>query len=226
MITKFSQSFQHRSKSHASLYPSTPTPTSPTSTQSMSHSPPRRERAILPPGVEGKLLVPDVKLKVHSCSSMSLPSTWSGPTSASSTCSPLSLTSDSEEEVRSIASASLLPGYRKRPIIESELPLIFLACNINTSTAHSWSYDNFKTYHIMQLPPKKVKQIQRRIINSEERVIKVEVDNIQPWKQLFIFVPSLLQVPQWSLDPLSVAFLITSHVIFIWQFSLRNHLGT
>ena len=126
MIAKFSQSLQRRSESRASLYPSAPTPTSPTLTQSISHSPPRRERALLPPAVQGKLLVPDVKLKVHSCSSTSLPSTWSGPTSASSSArSPLSLTSDSEEEDPSVQSASL-PGYRKRPTVESESLLIHL----------------------------------------------------------------------------------------------------
>ena len=31
-------------------------------------SPPKGERAILPPAIEDKLLVPNVKLKVHSCS--------------------------------------------------------------------------------------------------------------------------------------------------------------
>lgn len=124
MIAKFSQSFQHRSDSRTSFHPSTTTATSPTS---ISQSPTRRERALLPPGMEGKLLVPDVKLKVHSSSSASLSSNWSGTTSAhSSARSPLSITSDSDEEESPIDRASSLPQYRKRPTVESESPLAII----------------------------------------------------------------------------------------------------
>ena len=119
MIAKFSQSFQRRSVSRPSPHPSTPTLSSPSDTQSVSRSPPRRERAILPPAIQGKLLVPDVRLKIHSSSSTSLSSTWSGPTSACSARSPLPVTSESEEE-RSSDSASSLPVCRKRPTVESE----------------------------------------------------------------------------------------------------------
>ncbi|KAF8807136.1 hypothetical protein BYT27DRAFT_7100236 [Phlegmacium glaucopus] len=181
MIAKFSQSFQRRSDSRTSLHPPTPTPASPTSTQSVSQSPTRRERALLPRGMEGKLLVPNVKLKVHSSSSTSLSSAWSGPTSGSSARSPLSVTSDSEEEalVQPIDTASSLPGCRKRPTVETR----------------SWSYDNFKTYPVMQLPPKKVKQMQKQIIDGEEREVEVEVEVVEERKRLFIFAPSL-QVSQ------------------------------
>jgi hypothetical protein len=86
MIAKFSQSFQRRSVPRSS----------PPEGQSVSVSPPKRERALLPLAIQGQLLVPDVKLKIHSGSSASLSSTWSGPTSASSARSPLSVPSDSE----------------------------------------------------------------------------------------------------------------------------------
>ena len=124
MIAKFSQSFQRRSASRPSPHPSTPALTSSSGSQSVSRSPPKRERALLPPAIQGKLLVPDVKLKLHSGSSASLSSTWSGPTSISSARSPLSVTSDSEEE-RSSDSASSLPACRKRPTVESESSLSF-----------------------------------------------------------------------------------------------------
>ena len=124
MIAKFSQSFQRRSVSRASLHPSTPTLSSPSESPSVSRSPPRRERAILPPAIQGKLLVPDVRFKIHSGSSASLSSTWSGPTSACGARSPLSVTSESEEE-RSSDSASSLPVCRKRPTVESESSLPF-----------------------------------------------------------------------------------------------------
>ena len=125
MIAKFSQSFQRRSVSRSSLHPSTPTLSSPSDTQSVSRSPPRRERALLPPAIQGKLLVPDVRLKIHSGSSTSLSSAWSGPTSACSARSPLSVTSESEEE-RSSDSASSLPVCRKRPTVESESSFRFI----------------------------------------------------------------------------------------------------
>ena len=120
MIAKFSQSFQRRSVSRPSPHPSTPTLASSPEAQSISRSPPKRERTILPPAIQGKLLVPDVRLKIHSSSSASLSSTWSGPTSVSSARSPLSVTSESEEDKKSTDSPSSLPVCRKRPTVESE----------------------------------------------------------------------------------------------------------
>ncbi|KAF8158369.1 hypothetical protein B0H34DRAFT_674786 [Crassisporium funariophilum] len=177
MIAKFSQSFTHsRSESRASLHQhSTATPCSPASTLSLPQSP-KRERSLLQPGAEGKLLVPNVKMKVHSGSSASLSSAWSGPTSASSrrsVRSPLSVTSDSEEEAQ-LEAASSLPGYTKRPVVETR----------------SWSYDNFKTYPIMQLPPKKVKKMETQIIDGEEREVEVEVEVVEERKRLFLFAPT------------------------------------
>ena len=119
MIAKFSQSFQRRSISRPSPHPSTPSLSSPSESPSLSRSPPKRERALLPPAVQGKLLVPDVRLKIHSASSASLSSTWSGPTSTCSARSPLSVTSESDEETSS-DSASSLPVCPKRPTVESE----------------------------------------------------------------------------------------------------------
>lgn len=195
MIAKFSQSFQRRSVCRPSPHPSTPTLSSPSETQSVSRSPPRRERTLLPPAIQGKLLVPDVKLKIHSSSSASLSSAWSGPTSASSARSPLSITSDSEEE-RPSDSASSLPPCRKRPTVESESSLLSLfTCDINISTARSWSYDNFKTYPVMQLPLKKVKQIQKQIINGQVCEVEVEIEMEEERKCLFNFAPSI-QVSQ------------------------------
>jgi len=178
MIAKFSQSFQRRSVSRPSPHPSTPTLSSPSEAQSISRSPPRRERALLPPAIQGQLLVPDVRLKIHSGSSASLSSTWSGPTSACSARSPLSVTSESDEE-RSSDSASSLPVYRKRPTVETR----------------SWSYDNFKTYPVMQLPPKKVRQIQKQIVDGQECEVEVEVEVMEERKCLFKFAPSI-QVSQ------------------------------
>jgi len=129
----------------------------------------KRERSLVRPGAEGKLLVPNVKMKVHSGSSASLSSGWSGPTSASSrrsVRSPLSVTSDTDEEDE--ASSPRRPAFETR----------------------SWSYDNVKTYPIMQLPPKKVKKLETQIVNGEERQIEVEVEIPEERKRLFNFAPT------------------------------------
>ena len=188
MIAKFSQSFQRRSDSRCSPHYSASAVTPPTE---ISCSPSKRERALLPPAIEGKLLVPNVKLKISSGSSASLSSTWSGPTSASSARSPLSVTSDSDED-RSSECASSLPRYPKRPTVEGEpfLPFYWLAILI-ISAARSWSYDNFNTYPVMQLPPKKVKQMQKQVVDGKEYDVEVEVEVVEERKCLFKFAPSL-----------------------------------
>jgi hypothetical protein len=61
-----------------------------------------------------------------------------------------------------------------------------------TSIAWSWSYDNLdSTYPVMQLPPKKVKQMQKQIVNGEEREVEVEVEVVAQRKRLFLFAPSI-----------------------------------
>ena len=126
MIAKFTQNFSRRCESRASLYSgsnaNTATPCSPASTHSL--PPIRRERSLLSPGAEGKLLVPDVKMKVHSGSSASLSSAWSGPTSASSrrsVRSPLSAASDTTDEETDEVSTSSFTS--RRPTIESTCSL-------------------------------------------------------------------------------------------------------
>lgn len=121
LIQKYSQSFNRRSESRSSAH-SGSVPTSPTSAHSfpatMSTSQ-RRERSIVKRGAEGKLLVPDVKLKVHSGSSTSLSSAWSGSAlgSRKSVHSPLSVTSgDSSDDESRLGSSN---GTARRPAVES-----------------------------------------------------------------------------------------------------------
>ncbi|KAJ8080449.1 hypothetical protein PM082_017282 [Marasmius tenuissimus] len=65
LLSKFSQSFSRRSESRVSLYGGSPPSASP-----LSCSPSRRERPLLPQGAEGKLLVPDVLVRVPSNTSI------------------------------------------------------------------------------------------------------------------------------------------------------------
>ncbi|KAF8903121.1 hypothetical protein CPB84DRAFT_1814750 [Gymnopilus junonius] len=178
MITKFSENFARRSESRVSLYSnSNATPSSPSSSHSLTlSSPPRRERSLVHPGAQGKLLVPDVKLKVHSGSSSSLSSAWTGPTSASSrrsVRSPLSATSGSDDDNDTERCDSALSRPR-RPV----------------ENTRSWSYDNVKTYDIMPILPKKVKKTEKRIIDGEEKEVEVEVEVYEERKRLFLFPPT------------------------------------
>jgi hypothetical protein len=123
LIQKYSQSFNRRSESRSSAHPGS-IPTSPTSAYSfpatMSTSQ-RRERSLVKRGAEGKLLVPDVKLKVRSGSSTSLSSVWSGSAlgSRKSVHSPLSATSgDSSDDESRISSCHSFVAPA-RPVAES-----------------------------------------------------------------------------------------------------------
>ncbi|CAA7261507.1 unnamed protein product [Cyclocybe aegerita] len=59
-----------------------------------------------------------------------------------------------------------------------------------TIETRSWSYDNVKTYPIMQLPPKTIKKVETQLIDGEERQVEVEVEVPQERKRLFLFAPT------------------------------------
>ena len=58
------------------------------------------------------------------------------------------------------------------------------------ASARSWSYDNVKTYDIMPIPPKKVKKMEKRIVDGEEKEVEVEVEVYEERKRLFLFPPT------------------------------------
>jgi hypothetical protein len=118
-------------------------------------------------GAEGKLLVPDIKLKVHSNSSTSLSSGWSSSAAGSRKDVSLASSDTSDDEAK-------LSKTAKRPVSENR----------------SWSYENFKTYPIMPFSPKE-KRLEKRIVDGREVEVEVEVE--QPLKRLFLFPPSLRQ---------------------------------
>ncbi|KAJ3993194.1 hypothetical protein F5050DRAFT_1810747 [Lentinula boryana] len=66
LLSQFQGSFTRRSESRVSMYssPSSPSSRSPPSISALSTSPPRRERPLLPHSAQGKLLVPDVYVRV------------------------------------------------------------------------------------------------------------------------------------------------------------------
>jgi len=75
--------------------------------------------------------------------------------------------------------------------MSSSLPL--LSWSHPSHLARSWSYDNVKTYDIMQVPQKKVKKTEKQIqlVDGEEVEVEVEVEVIEPLKRLFNFAPSM-----------------------------------
>ena len=126
LYSHYSKSLSRRSESRASLFPST----SPTDPQSLG-VPRRRERSLLKPGAEGKLLVPDVKLRAHSGSSSSLSSVW-GASSYPDTYrrnakSPLA--PGSHQDFRSGRSTASSVTAPKKLAIESEFPLSNYMCS-------------------------------------------------------------------------------------------------
>ncbi|KAG2010220.1 hypothetical protein CC2G_013059 [Coprinopsis cinerea AmutBmut pab1-1] len=170
LLNKYSESFARRAEARASRSSASGSPSS-----ARSPSVGRRERSLVHPGAEGKLLVPDVKLKVNSASTSSLSSMLSG-SSRPSVRSPLStssICSDEETDTQRCDSAASLPTTFKRPSIETR----------------SWSYDNVKTYPLMPMQRKMIKRIEKRIVDGEE--IEVEVQVPEPLKRLFLF-PAVL----------------------------------
>jgi hypothetical protein len=71
----------------------------------------------------------------------------------------------------------------------------------------------------MQLPPKKVKQMQKQIVDGQECEIEVEVEVVEERKCLFKFAPSI-QVLQWFLwlpPSLSLGSIFLSHWHAKWH---------
>ncbi|EKM79454.1 hypothetical protein AGABI1DRAFT_114016 [Agaricus bisporus var. burnettii JB137-S8] len=125
----------------------------------------KRERSILPPGVEGKLLVPDVKLKVRTGSSASIPPRHRSPLSSPSELGDTETVSSKSDSPKSPAMST------KRPVPETR----------------SWSYDNLKTYDLMPFPTKKEKRTQITIVDGKQVRSEIEVE-VQPHRQrLFLF---------------------------------------
>jgi hypothetical protein len=144
----------------------------------------KRERSILPPGVEGKLLVPDVKLKVRTGSSASITPRNRSPLSAPSNLGDDETASNQSESVKSAVKSP------KRPVPESEQyfsSYLFLLLIGSSLSARSWSYDNFKTYDLMPFPTKKEKRTQITIVDGKQVRSEIEVE-VQPHRQrLFLF---------------------------------------
>ncbi|KAJ2930525.1 hypothetical protein H1R20_g6573, partial [Candolleomyces eurysporus] len=146
LYTQFSEALTRRAESR--LSPGYRTASrSPSFSSGTSTSVLKQDRSILMPGAEGKLLVPNVKLKVRS-SSRALH--YSVGRSLCCSCSPCSA-------LRTFSNEDVAP---RSPLVE----------------AHSWSYSDVLTYPVMQHPKNIVKRIERQIVDGRKVEVEVEVE--------------------------------------------------
>ncbi|KAH8096994.1 hypothetical protein BXZ70DRAFT_1065753 [Cristinia sonorae] len=183
LYSKFEASLSRRSESRAALAAQHVLSTSPTgsirslpanSSSSFSSYPQhsrRREVLLLKPGAEGKLLVPKVTMRrtPSSLSSYeSAPRMKHSPLSRQG--SELSVGESVPEEDEDVTMRpQSLPTMHQRPEVRS------------------WSYSDLLTYPIMELPFKKEKRIEKRVVGGKEVEIEVEVEIIPERKRLFLF---------------------------------------
>ncbi|KJA24743.1 hypothetical protein HYPSUDRAFT_200302 [Hypholoma sublateritium FD-334 SS-4] len=185
LLLGFSEKFSRQTASRLSLYHDggSPAPSSVASAHSLP-LPSTTYRSLVPSSAEGKLLVPDVKMRVHrGGSSSSLSSNWSGRLGASSSSrgnvgigSPLSLTRNSDEDAERCNSkhSQRSDVGPKRPVAEN---------------MRSWSYNNVQTYNILVIP-KKVKKVVKQVVDGVEQDVEIEVEEYPERKRLFLFPPS------------------------------------
>jgi hypothetical protein len=116
-------------------------------------------------GAEGKLLVPDVKLKV----STSYVNISGSPASYRNSNSRITRRT-SEFSDGSMAS------------VTEEEELSFKSRGVET---RAWSYDNVLTYPCMVPPIRTEKRVEKHVVDGVEREFEVEVE--LPLKRLFLF---------------------------------------
>ncbi|KAF9783337.1 hypothetical protein BJ322DRAFT_147206 [Thelephora terrestris] len=163
LYSKYNSAFARRSESRTSIHSSS-------SVLSMARSLPttvepivkKKEVPILKKGAEGKLLVPDVKLKV-STSYVNI----SGSPASSNIHMVRRASGFSDRSMSSVTEEDEL-SFKSRPI-----------------ETRAWSYDNVLTYPCMAPPVRTEKRLEKRIVDGVEKEVEVEVE--LPLKRLFLF---------------------------------------
>lgn len=173
-LSKYPLSFVRRTESRSSISSLHP--------QSLPIPPRRREHSILQPGAEGKLLVPDVKLR-------------GSPSASSSSYDGASLSSWHSASSRSLVRSPLSRGYSD---LHYDLPVVGECAEKSESGSvpppkrptvetRSWSYDNVPTYPVMPMPAKKEVRRETRVVDGVPKVVEVEVEVPNQMKRLFLF---------------------------------------
>ncbi|CAL1712279.1 unnamed protein product [Somion occarium] len=178
LYSKFSASLTRRCESRQSLHrpalstsPANSTRSLPTTIASSAVK--HREVPLVAPGAEGKLLVPNVKMRRISSSGSDAGSFVRRRSPLSRQGSEMSVIEDEHED-------DVTVGLQMSRLTDS--PKVKKPVE-----ARSWSYSDIVTYPIMQLPPQMEKRVERRIVNGVEQDVEVEVEIIPERKRLFLF---------------------------------------
>ncbi|KAI0769133.1 hypothetical protein BD413DRAFT_89697 [Trametes elegans] len=209
MCRQYSASFTRRSESRNSLQRGSLS-TSPTGS---TRSALAREVSLVKPGAEGRLLVPDVKMRRTNSSMSSIDgssgTSWSSVGGTLSTIgsmtshkrSPLSR-QNSDASVDSVDTQSE-DGLLVARMAACSVPAVVPKMPVNSESSasvhgfleltwdapeRSMSYSSETyTYPIMPRQPKIEKRVEKRIVDGVEQEVEVEVEVYEPIKRLFIF---------------------------------------
>ncbi|OJT14918.1 hypothetical protein TRAPUB_8524 [Trametes pubescens] len=194
MYKQYSASFTRRSESRTSLHhQSRGLSTSPTGSTRSAFA---REVSLVKPGAEGRLLVPDVKMRRTNSSMSSIGGasgySWSSAGATLSTVgsmagkrrSPLSR-QNSDVSVDTVETESEGDELEVTRAAVASVPAPSARMPPNT---RSWSYDSEAfTYPVMPRRPKIEKRIEKQIVDGVEQEVEVEVEVYEPIKRLFLF---------------------------------------
>jgi len=181
LYAKWDMSFTRRSESRMSGSAATVLSTSPAgSTHSLPAYGRRKEVSILKKGAEGKLLVPDVKMRRADSSlsfeRMSLSrqgseASVSGRMRVTRSQSTSGSSLNEEDEADDTVNLDIKPRKARSPPVRS---------------AQSWYDDEEFTYSLLTIP-RKEKRIVTKVVDGKEVEVEVEVEVIPERKRLFLF---------------------------------------
>ena len=179
LYSKYNLAFARRSESRTSIHSSPSLLSLPRSLPTtVAPIVKKKEVPILKKGAEGRLLVPDVKLKVStSHANMSGSPTSSRMSRRASGFSDGSMTGLSPDDELT---------FKSRPVESEPLSLsLHRSVTYPYPPVRAWSYDNVLTYPCMAPPSRTEKRVEKRVVDGVEQEVEVEVE--LPLKRLFLF---------------------------------------
>ncbi|KAI0349130.1 hypothetical protein OH77DRAFT_160346 [Trametes cingulata] len=196
MYKQYSASFTRRSESRTSHHHHAHDAGLPTSPTGSTRSARAREVSLVKPGAEGRLLVPDVKMRRVNLSMSSIDgsssTSWGSSSAALSTVG--SMTSRKRSPLSRQNSDASVDNVETQSDEEDVTAMRATVCSVPTArpkmaaNTRAWSYasETF-TYPTMPRPPKIEKRIEKRIVDGVEQDVEVEVEVYEPIKRLFLF---------------------------------------
>ncbi|KAI1790195.1 hypothetical protein LXA43DRAFT_891550 [Ganoderma leucocontextum] len=193
LYRQYSASFTRRSESRTSIHSrGAGLSTSPTGSTRSNLA---REVSLLKPGAEGRLLVPDVKMRRVNSSVSSVGgssgTSWGSQSAVFSHASVAGHKRSPLSRQNSDASVATVDTESDEDELDAARESAFSFPTVgkvrpNASRTRSYSSETF-TYPIMRVAPKKEKRMERRLVDGVEREVEVEVLVEEPIKRLFLF---------------------------------------